>query len=176
MKINNVIIVKGGKSEDIKIALQQWIKHNSDKFVDHISFDIFENGVNNYLIKADDKLDNEHFFHLVNYIKYPNISNYKIDIEGFTITNEYDFLIKGPILVYIPDTDTDYDNVFCVTQENEVYKFDFGGNISKTSLYREYIEPEIDLANLPKIDSISIRKKRTSKLAKEKLELKKINK
>lgn len=129
MTTDNLIIIKGGEYNDIKKALRQWIDLYSKELPDVLTFSIFKIGRGNHIIQADKSLNNERFFYLVN---YPEDIEYKIDIEGYTIGKDRNQLKDKYLLVYISSTDKEYDNVFVATSENENFKIDFGGKITKT--------------------------------------------
>lgn len=133
MNMENIIKIKGGSYTDVKKALRQWIHLYSDNLDKSLTFELYKNGQGNHLIKTDDRLDNENFFFLVNYLKYPENIDYKISIEGYTYGKDYKEFINQNILVYIAQNDTDYDTVNVVTQENKIYKVDFGGKIKEVS-------------------------------------------
>ena len=83
--MDNLITIKGGVYNDIKKALKQWIELYNDQLQDELTFELYKNGRGNHIIKADNRLDNELFYYLVNYLKYPKNIEYNIKIEGFTI-------------------------------------------------------------------------------------------
>ncbi|MCC5927822.1 MAG: hypothetical protein JJU28_01125 [Cyclobacteriaceae bacterium] len=132
MTTDNLIIIKGGAYNDIKKALRQWIDLYSKDLQDGLTFSIYKIGRENHIIQADKSLDNDRFFYLVNYLNYPGDIEYKIDIEGYTKGKDRNQLKDKYLLVYISATDKEYDNVFVTTSENENFKIDFGGKITKT--------------------------------------------
>ncbi|WMJ75395.1 hypothetical protein RCC89_19850 [Cytophagaceae bacterium ABcell3] len=141
MTVDNLIIIKGGAYNDVKRALKQWIDLYSNDLEDGLTFKLFKNGRGNHMIQADERLDNDKFYYLINYLKYPEGVDYKIDVEGFTVGKD-DNLLKGRrLLVYISQSDKDYDNVFVVTNENNSYKVDFGGKILKALESRVFVFP-----------------------------------
>jgi hypothetical protein len=128
---DNLIIIKGGAYNDIKKALRQWIDQYLKDLPEGLTFQIFKNRRGNHIIQADKRLDNERFFYLVNYLKYPEDIEYKIEIEGYTTGKDKNQLKDKDLLVYISSTDKEYDNVFVATSENENFKIDFGGKITE---------------------------------------------
>lgn len=164
--INNLITIKGGSYDDVKKALRQWIDLYSEELEIEISFDLFKNGRGSHIIKVDDRLDNERFYYLVNYLNFPEGIEYKIDIEGFAISLDQKELQNKKILVYISDKDTEGDNVFVVTEDNETFKIDFGGKVTKVIGNKTYKLPDINLLNDPEI--IRLNKKEYTKNREEK--------
>lgn len=146
--MENIIKIKGGSYTDVKRALRQWINLYSDNLDESLIFELYKNGQGNHLIKADDRLDNEKFFFLVNYLKYPENIDYKINIEGYTTGKDYKEFQNQNILVYIAHNDKDYDTVNVVTEGNRTYKVDFGGKIKEISDSISYSSLNVsDLSN-----------------------------
>lgn len=166
MTIDNLIIIIGGSYNDIKKALQQWIELYSEDLSTDLTFELYRNGRRNHIIKADDRLDNERFYYLINYLNYPEGIEYKIDIEGFTTVNEQKELQNQKILVYISANDTEGDNVFAVTSDNETFKIDFGGKVIRVNNIKTYKTPDIPQLSNPEI--IRPNKKQASNNRKEK--------
>ena len=166
MTINNLITIKGGSYDDVKKALRQWIDLYSEDLEIEISFVLYKNGRGSHIIKVDDGLDNERFYYLVNYLNFPEGIEYKIDIEGFTISLDQKELQNKKILVYVSDKDTEGDSVFVVTEDNETFKIDFGGKVTKVTGNKIYKLPDINLLNDPEI--IRLNKKEYTKNREEK--------
>lgn len=131
MTNNNLIVIRGAAYNDIKKALKQWIDLYTEDLQDGLIFKLYKNGHGKYIIKADERLDNERFYYLINYLNYPEGIDYKIDIQGYTIGKDENNLKGKNLLIYISPTNKDGDNVFVTTSENENFKVDFGGRITK---------------------------------------------
>lgn len=157
MKVDYLILIKGGAYNDIKRALKQWVDLYSKDLKDGLTFQLFKNGNGNYIIQADKRLDNERFYYLINYLKYPEDIEYKIDIEGFTTGKDKNKLKDRELLVYISPTDKEYDNVFVTTSENENFKVDFGGKITEGRERKIYVYPTN--LNLGLSESITVQNK-----------------
>jgi hypothetical protein len=142
VKIDNLIVIKGGAYNDIKKALNQWIKLYSDRLEDNWVFKLFKNGRGNHIIQADTRLDNQGFYCLVNYLKYPEDIEYSIQIEGFTTGKDKNQLQGKELNVYISPTDQEYDNVFVTTSNNQNYKIDFSGRIEAGGESKTYNYPQ----------------------------------
>ena len=140
--MNNLIKIEGGDYNDIKKALQQWI-NGSDDLLDGFIFNLYTNGQGKHFIQADERLDNGDFYSLVNYLYYPEDIEYKADIKGFAIGKDNNILKDKHLLVFIPPTDKEYDNVYVATSENENYKIDFSlfGKIKESNERRIYRQP-----------------------------------
>ena len=154
--MENIIKIKGGSYTDVKKALRQWINLYSDNLDKSLIFELYKNGQGNHLIKADDRLDNENFFFLVNYLKYPENIDYKINIEGYTAGKDYKEFQNQNILVYIAQNDKDYDTVNVVTEGNKIYKVDFGGKIKEISDNIYY--SSLNIADLSNPETLKVNK------------------
>jgi hypothetical protein len=172
VKIDNLILIKGGAYNDIKKALRQWVDLYSQDLQDGLTFQLFKTVSSNYIIQADKRLDNKRFYFLINYLKYPEGIEYKIDVEGFTTGKDKNKLKDKELLVYISPTDQEFDNVFVTTSENENFKVDFGGRITEGRERKAYSYPK-DL-NFGLSESIKVKNKqdlnRESESSTEKLE------
>ena len=168
MMPDNLIIIKGGAYSDVKKALKQWINLYTKQLQDDFVFKLYKNGRGNHIIQADQRLDNDLFYYLVNYLNYPEGIDYKIDIEGFTVGKENNALRDKKLLVYVSPTDKDGDNVFVTTLENGNFKIDFGGRIIETS-ERKIFEQPVDLTfenpEILKIDKREVKQKRDDEIS-----------
>jgi len=155
LTINNLIIIKGGSYNDLKKALRQWIDLYSDDLISDITFELYKNGRGNHILKVDDRLDNERFYYLVNYLNYPEGIDYKVEVEGFTTVindwkNQRD-LVNKKLIVYISNFDIEGDNVYVVTENDETYKIDFGGKITKVNESKRYQIPYFEINSVAEI-------------------------
>lgn len=147
MDIENLIIIEGGAYQDVKKALRQWVEIYSDELEysgelpKDFSFKLSKISRGKHSITVNEQVDNETFFYLVNYLKYPEEIEYKIDIKGYTIGKEYNEFKNKQILVYISDNDSDYNNVCVVDSDNLNYRIDFGRKIERMTEFIEYRKP-----------------------------------
>ncbi len=136
--MNNILFIDGGSHADVKKALRQWIDTYSSELEPNSVFKIYKNGNGQHVIQADEDLDNDLFFFLVNYMQYPVGIYYKATVKGYTSGTERNVLKDKQVLVFIPETDTEYDNVYIVTEANESYKVEFSKKIIASSEIRLY--------------------------------------
>jgi len=147
MDIENLIIIEGGAYNDIKKALRQWVEIYSDELEysrglpKDFSFKISKISRGKHAITVNEQVDNETFFYLINYLKYPEGIEYKIDIKGYTIGKEYKEFKNKQILIYISENDTDFNNVCVVDSDNLNYRIDFGRKIALITEFKEYRKP-----------------------------------
>lgn len=161
----NSIFIQGGSFTDVKKALCQWIDSYSSQLDPDFIFKIYRNGHGKHVIHADERLDNSLFYYLVNYINYPENIDYKVKVEGFTIGTEKDKLKGKQLLVFISDFDTEYDNVMVVTENNDCYKMDFGGRLSKIPETRLYIKTSFNEIEAP--ETLKVIPKKNSEILEE---------
>jgi hypothetical protein len=165
-KYDGLILIKGTSYNNVKDALQQWIVLYADDLETDIAFGLCNLGMETHIIKVDERLDNDHFFYLVNYLEFPDNIRYKVNIEGFTTASKYKQFINKKIIVYIDDKDAEGDNVFVITEDNETFKVDFGGKVKKVKSTKTYKLPHISDINL--LSNPEIIKPDKKKIAKEK--------
>jgi hypothetical protein len=157
MKRNNLIVINGGDYDKIKKALNQWIDLYSKDLQNGLTFELYRNGTEKHIIQVDERMDNERFYYLINYLKYPEEIEYEIDIEGFTTGKDRNKLKNKDLLVYISPKDQDYDNVFITTSDHENFKMDFGGKIKDGNESKIYSFPTN--LNLGLSESITVQNK-----------------
>jgi hypothetical protein len=143
--LDNIIITKGATRDNIEKVLQQWISDYIDSLQDGLAFEIYKNGEQNILVKADIRLSNIEFFILIDYLKYPRGIKNNIQIEGFT-TVQADNILKGQsIFVQIPTETDDYGHsayLLITTNEGKSYKIDFWGKIKGSNGNGDYKHPD----------------------------------
>jgi hypothetical protein len=149
--MNNFIQIKNGHYNDIKKALRQWIDLYSNDLPDDFAFKLYKHGQDCHIIKTDERLNNELFYYLINYLNYPENIEYNINIEGFTTGKEDNILKNKKLLIYISPTDEDYDNVFVTTNDGKNYKVDFGGKITEANEMHSFKQPADLILEKPEI-------------------------
>lgn len=159
-KLNNILFIQGGSYPDVKKALRQWIDSYESQLGADAVFKIYKNGRGNHVIQADESLDNMLFYFLVNYISYPEGIDYEVKVEGFTKGTEVNRLNGKNLLVFLPEFDTEYDNVLLVTEDNTCYKMDFGGKLTESSEVRLYREPSFANLEIPEILKVRLKKEK----------------
>jgi hypothetical protein len=163
----NIIFIQGGKYTDIKKILRQWIDLYSTQLEENYTFKLYKNGTGNHVIEIHERLDNELFYFLVNYLQYPVGVDCKVKVTGYTKGTEQNALKGKDLLVFIPETDTEYDNVYVVTETNENYRVEFGGNIIEGSETHLYQNPVFIPTTAPEIVEIKRNNKREDSLKDE---------
>lgn len=172
MDKHNLINIKGGSYDEIKKALKQWIMSNSDDLDDNLKFEIYKTGQESYLIAADKRLNNEYFDYLINYMRYPDEIKYSISIEGYTTVRDEKAYSKSflnkKIIVYVPDNDKEYDNVFLTTEDSETYKVDFSGKITRQNESKTFSIPDFDETLFQRPEKITLNKQELAEIEREK--------
>jgi hypothetical protein len=151
--MRNILFIEGGAYTDIKKALDQWIDLSAETLKVGLTFELYKAGRGRHVIKADNELPDEQFGYLLNYLKYPEGIDYKIDVTGYTKVSEPTVFppefIGKEIELFIPDSDDEYDNVYWATKENKVFKTDFGGKTVLTEILKEYEPTAFDPDEYP---------------------------
>lgn len=98
-----------------------------------------------FLIKFTFDPDFERFNYFVNYLRYPmGYENISPKVRGYykTVRIDFkaDFKVGDFIMVYVSNTDTEYDNVSLTINMNESYIYDFGGKIKKLDQTDEFYD------------------------------------
>lgn len=141
IRIENILF------EDAKKAIQQWIDLYADDLPSNFQITIHSNDKTHYL-DVDKRIDNERFYYLVNYLNYPENKFYNAKVEGLIVGQEKQ-LKNNELLIYIPKNNTEYDNVFAVSNKNQHFKIDFGGRISEIFDNKKFSTFELDKTHNP---------------------------
>lgn len=119
---------------------------------ENFCIELYQYDTNKYVIIPKEDIDNQSFNFLVNYLYYPENIKYKPIISGYTFVKDTTIFPKEKlnyeIEIFVPQNDTEYDNVYAVTQYNEVFKIDFGGKTIKSSLIKSFEKPPLDFSVL----------------------------
>jgi hypothetical protein len=167
--VSNLITVQGGAFTDVKKALQQWADGYSDQLPKDYTIKLYRNGRGNHVVVPDPLENIDLFFYLVNYLEYPEDITYKVKVEGF-VTGKGDARIEGKaILVYVPEDDKEYDNVYVVTEEGKQYKIDFGGKITAVQSNKSYEVPNLGELSAPSLISMPVVKEEAKEGIQDKL-------
>ena len=144
MMIDNIIVIEGGADTNIKEALRQWIESYASDLPIDFSFILSTNEQGIHVIQADERLDNDLFYFLVNYLDCAKGIEHDASVKGFTTGKKNDILKGRKLLVYISPADKEGDNVFAVTSDNENFKISFSGEITKIESNATF-EPPMEL-------------------------------
>ena len=159
-KIDNdkMIIVRNIAINYLKTAIEQFCNiYNKQKVLAKPRLGVLEN---QYLITFPYDIDFEHFCYFINYVKYANElslkPDYKPEIIAWCSTKKGDSwmtdqLLNKRVMLYIPESDKDYDNVYLTTEYNLGYKMVFAQGESQIKLDRplvDYKNPPTDLLKI----------------------------
>lgn len=156
---DKIIIIKGISVETAnEIIIDFCNTYNQKKFVAIPKLLVFDD-CQAVLFPYD--IDFEYFCYFVNHIRYGRGSSFpKTEVTGWTITKEGDGWMTNEILgkqvmLYIPDSDTEYDNVYLTTEDNLCFKmgFAYGEEHIKQATTIKYYEdsPFDEIINSEKI-------------------------
>ncbi|WP_430965257.1 hypothetical protein [Spongiimicrobium sp. 2-473A-2-J] len=156
MPTRDFVVVRDVPYKDVKSALTQWIALYADQLSQQLRFHLYRQDAY-HVISVDGELNNELFFFLVNYLKYPENIRYDVDVAGFTTGDASGKLEGQDVLVYIPEEDTEYDVVYVVTGAQAHYKIDFGGGMHPLKEGRTYTDAAVDFSGSPEVLKVSKR-------------------
>jgi hypothetical protein len=149
---DKMIIIRNLSLNYLKRAIEQFCNiYNKQKVIVKLKLDVLEN---QYLITFPYEIDFEHFCYFINYLKYANDlclkPDYKPDIIAWCSTKKGDSwmtdqLLNKRVMLYIPESDKDYDNVYLTTEYNLGFKMGFAIGESHIKLDR----PVVDYKNPP---------------------------
>lgn len=142
-KGKRVIMTTQMSEKEVEDAINGFIKQyedNGDK-VDRPQ--VTQQEENTFMICLPDTTPYYFFCYWVNYLVYSNErKKYNNNITGWFEVSANAKLFQNQILmVYVPETDTEYDNVYFTTKDNLCYKQEFGGGASlkqQKNVYRKY--------------------------------------
>ncbi|AXG74506.1 hypothetical protein DVK85_09775 [Flavobacterium arcticum] len=147
---NHIVLIYSNDLSVIKEAIREWIYLYKNKLEPSTTFNIYQIEEHGYLIELSKIINNDLFAFFVNYLTYSK-KDVWVHVEGFTTAYNtgFDKSVRGKnIIMFIPETDDEYDVVYVVTEDNKSYKYDFGGGISKTTIDKVYSFPHINLKEL----------------------------
>ncbi len=147
IKNDKIIVIKNIKEDLLKKIITQFCNgynQNDWKVLPKLTIDKFE-----YQIVFPYDIDFEIFCYFINYLKYPeNLSNqdyHRPEITGWCTTKSTDKWMKSDIenkevMIYIPDWDDEYDNVYLTTQDNLSFLMGFALGESSKKLEKNMID------------------------------------
>jgi hypothetical protein len=170
MTDKSYITIEGATPMQVNKALKNWIKLYTKSLPKNFSINIYKVDTKKHVIVPNPQLENERFNFLVNYLNYPEDIQYKVQVHGYTVISDTKIYPKDKlnyeIEIFIPEDDHDYDNVYAVTQYNDVFKVDFGGKTTRVSIKKEFKKPDISFSNLPILEAIKIEEPDLTKIDK----------
>ena len=147
MKSKKYIIIQKCTKEELKTILNDWLIMYADRLKSNMVFEMAEVHPNIFVLEVDNSIDDTDFFFLVNYFAYPIGFKKTFEAEGYTTATKHKTLLNKKIYVFNNTKDSEYDHVWITTEENETYKFDFGGKFKKVDFDNNY--KVLDISDLP---------------------------
>lgn len=169
MKTEKYIIIKNCTKEELKTMLNDWLVEYVDGLSSKMIFEFAKINSTAFVLKVDKSIDDTDFFYMVNYFSYPIDLNKTFKVEGYAAATKHKRLLDKNIYVFINEKDDEYDNVWITTEDNETYKFDFGGGFKKMDFDNKY--KALDINSLQtNYEQINIDKKELLEKAKRRKE------
>lgn len=139
------ITIEGESFEVVKNTLEEWIDLYTDQLDKTINFEIIEKNKSTYLIEINGELNNMLFHFLVNYFRNPDRKNIKT--RGYTTVQDLkqypESELNKRVVVFVPDEDKEYDNVYASTGSGKLYIIDFGFKRIELDQLITFNEPDL---------------------------------
>jgi hypothetical protein len=161
---DKIILIKNLKLDYLKQAINQLCNmSNQNQYIALPRLTVLDN---EYVITFPYDIDFDQFCYFVNYLKYAHElslkPDYKPEIKAWCTTKpDYawmtDEIANKTVMIYIPDWDKDYDNVYLTTQDNLGFKMGFAlgeehKKMDNPVLQFEKMPNDLDLNNKETID------------------------
>lgn len=158
----NIIFVENCNLRSIKNILNNWRWFYSELALNLIEFKCWNIVDDKLILAANEKLTNELFVYLVNYIKYSEGKESKIEVKGYTIAEDEnvfpnEFLNKE-VLIYLPKENKEFDNVYAISEDNITYKIDLLGNKIKEETLISFSKLQFNFSRLGSPNIIKLNK------------------
>lgn len=108
--------------------------------VDYV-FSLYKDGRAKHIIEVDKRLDNTHFFFLINYLKYPENIDYNPIINGYCIATDNAYFsdeLNNVIQVFAPKNESITDVIQVVTENNKAIQIDFSGKVEAVTIEKSF--------------------------------------
>lgn len=144
-----IIIAKHMSEREVRNAIEGFIDINAqnNSIVDRPLVKKREDGV--FIIDLPDSTNYDLFCYWVNYVVYSNKEKrynknitgwYEVPLGAKGIWKQFE---NQNLMFYVPETDTEFDNVYFTTKDNICYKQEFAFNallLKQEKVYREYTD------------------------------------
>jgi hypothetical protein len=152
---DKLIIVTDATQEDIKKTLTAFCK-TYNKGANPPVPRLYQITPGKYAITFPYDLDFVTFCFAINFLKYPPDVQWHAKVRGWATTHPDDKWIteksmNKKVMLFIPDDDKGYDNVYLTTQDNIGYKLGFAAGEEKqllTLAKEPYVQPTINYADI----------------------------
>jgi len=125
----NLVIVSSASLHEIRTIINGFRERYKDDGL-HLDFQLAADGQGNFAITFPGDITFVYLCYLVNYLTYPIEVNRHFEVVGWTSVrpqkglNEHRIAGKE-VMLYIPPDDSEYDTVWLVTGQNELFKIPF---------------------------------------------------
>ncbi len=139
-KINtNIILVDDYSINDLTGYIKSWMAEYKESLDKKFEIKIYEINVKRFALVVSQNISSPFFYYLINYLTCPNGDNLNYKVTGYHNGTEKNVLNKVYHQVYISHEDTEGDNVFCITANNENYKISFQGYVQPLEWGEKFI-------------------------------------
>jgi Na+-transporting methylmalonyl-CoA/oxaloacetate decarboxylase gamma subunit len=153
---DKLILVNGASHEDIRKVLKDFCRLYSKSPSASFSLRLTNTFEHGYAITTPYDIDFEILCFLINYLQYPTEVRWTTKVAGWTSTNPTDTWItqntaRKRVMLYVPEDDREYDNVYLTTEDNIGYKLGFAVSEEKKALVQPkkvYLESPLKIEEL----------------------------
>lgn len=160
--VKNIIVVENCNLNNIKDILNDWRWFYSELAINSVEFKCWNIVEDKLILLANEKLSNELFVFLVNYIKYSNGKESKIEVKGYTKAEDENVfpneILNKEVLIYLPKDNKEFDNVYAISEDNITYKIGLSGNQSKEESLINFSKLKFDINRLGNPNIIKLNK------------------
>lgn len=141
-KQHSYVIIDNPDVNSIKSAFKQWLGLYTHELPDGMTFVLFEVENARYGISISETIENQFFFFLVNYLKFPENMETMKDVVGYTTGNSNIDLFGVDIMVYNSTDASEFDCVYITSLRNVCFKWEFSDDFALVECRRSYQLPE----------------------------------
>jgi hypothetical protein len=132
---NDTLILIHGDYESIKKVLTAFCKLHNDKS-NEIQLRLVEYAHNKSFILFSYDIAFDKLCLLHNYLNYPSNINVTLDVTSWTSAHTktdwvHEKMLSKNVQLYISETETGYDNVYAIAENNDCFKIDFAEGVSE---------------------------------------------
>ncbi len=154
---DKLVIFENISSAEIdKVLIEVCNMYNNEKYI--VLTRLYKITNNSFVVTFPFDIDFEIFCYFINYVAYPMGFDKTFDASGWTTmpirrTMMSDYYDNKNVMLYIPSTDTEHDNVYLTTEDNIGFIYRFGDEKKfLSSPDKFYVKPKYQLNDLVNLE------------------------
>ena len=149
---DKIVFIQNENLDDVQKGIQQFCNaYNQEKYIALPRLYIFEK---EYAITFPYNISFMHFCFFVNYMRFSQKPPHKVDVTAWCSINSNDEwtnndIVNKKVMLFVPEWDEEYDNVYLTTNDNIGYKMGFADGHENEKINKPvliYFEKNIDLS------------------------------